>query len=28
MLCLARIPGDRYQKADALAADLRTFLDS
>jgi eukaryotic-like serine/threonine-protein kinase len=26
--CLARNPDERYQGADALAADLRTFLDS
>jgi serine/threonine protein kinase len=28
MRCLAQSPGDRYEKADSLAADLRTFLDS
>jgi eukaryotic-like serine/threonine-protein kinase len=28
MRCLAQGPDDRYQKADSLAADLRTFLDS
>ena len=26
--CLARSPNDRYQEADSLAADLRSFLDS
>ena len=26
--CLARSPNDRYQEADSLAGDLRTFLAS
>ena len=26
--CLARSPNDRYQEADSLEADLRTFLSS